>query len=75
MTDFQMLIRVLGVAKTQWYTQWIKTNALWADTPKKERELHFIHDFLESVSFCLEDNPTTDFTHSSSHLLGLGDCR
>ncbi|KAJ6575942.1 hypothetical protein DFH09DRAFT_835249, partial [Mycena vulgaris] len=39
---------LLGVAKTQWYTRWIKTNALRGDTAKYEHELHFIHDFLES---------------------------
>ncbi|KAJ7776024.1 hypothetical protein DFH07DRAFT_732070, partial [Mycena maculata] len=36
------------IAKTQGYTRWIKTNALRADTPKMEQELHSIHDFLES---------------------------
>ncbi|KAF7346894.1 hypothetical protein MVEN_01441600 [Mycena venus] len=37
---------LLGVAKTQWYNQWIQTNALHADTKRKNRELHLIHDFL-----------------------------
>ncbi|KAJ6540384.1 hypothetical protein B0H19DRAFT_1077796 [Mycena capillaripes] len=40
---------LLSVAKTQWYTQWIKTNTLRADTGKFTRELFFIHDFLSSV--------------------------
>ncbi|KAJ7305462.1 hypothetical protein DFH08DRAFT_825153 [Mycena albidolilacea] len=39
---------LLGVAKTQWYNQWIQTNALRADTKRKNRELHLIHDFLET---------------------------
>ncbi|KAJ7725789.1 hypothetical protein B0H16DRAFT_1665830 [Mycena metata] len=39
---------LLGLAKTQWYNQWIQTNTLRADTPRKNRELHLIHDFLES---------------------------
>lgn len=41
----------LGVAKTQWYTQWIKRNVLRQSTPRKDRELALIHDFLESVCF------------------------
>jgi hypothetical protein len=41
---------VLGLAKTQWYTTWIKTGALRADTARFHRELHTIHEFLESVS-------------------------
>ncbi|KAJ7443281.1 hypothetical protein FB451DRAFT_1190185 [Mycena latifolia] len=44
-----VLLRLnLGVAKTQWYTRWIKTNTLRADTAKQERELRFVHDFLET---------------------------
>ncbi|KAJ7460352.1 hypothetical protein B0H11DRAFT_2242123 [Mycena galericulata] len=39
---------LLGVAKTQWYSQWIKTNTLRADTDKFSRELSFIHKFMES---------------------------
>ncbi|KAJ6597441.1 hypothetical protein B0H10DRAFT_2087257 [Mycena sp. CBHHK59/15] len=39
---------LLGIAKTQWYTQWIKTGALRADTTTKFRELHLIHEFLET---------------------------
>ncbi|KAJ7305470.1 hypothetical protein DFH08DRAFT_721207, partial [Mycena albidolilacea] len=39
---------LLGIAKTQWYGQWIKTNTLRADTKLKERELHLIHNFLET---------------------------
>ncbi|KAJ6459895.1 hypothetical protein C8R45DRAFT_826624, partial [Mycena sanguinolenta] len=39
---------LLGVAKTQWYTQWIKTGALRADTANYHRELNVIHEFLEN---------------------------
>ncbi|KAJ7193721.1 hypothetical protein GGX14DRAFT_378758, partial [Mycena pura] len=39
---------LLGLAKTQWYTTWIKTGALRADTARFHRELHTIHEFLES---------------------------
>ncbi|KAF8144902.1 hypothetical protein K438DRAFT_1631086, partial [Mycena galopus ATCC 62051] len=39
---------LLGIAKTQWYGQWIKTNTLRADTTRKNRELHMIHNFLET---------------------------
>ncbi|KAJ7731484.1 hypothetical protein B0H14DRAFT_2409444, partial [Mycena olivaceomarginata] len=39
---------LLGVAKTQWYTQWIKTNTLRANTERYARELDFIHNFLEN---------------------------
>ncbi|KAF8194885.1 hypothetical protein K438DRAFT_1445334, partial [Mycena galopus ATCC 62051] len=39
---------LLGVAKTQWYNRWIQTNALRTDTTRKHRELHLIHDFLET---------------------------
>ncbi|KAF7368239.1 hypothetical protein MVEN_00144000 [Mycena venus] len=39
---------LLGLAKTQWYTVWVKTGALRPDTAKFHRELHTIHEFLES---------------------------
>ncbi|KAJ7046027.1 hypothetical protein C8F04DRAFT_939036 [Mycena alexandri] len=39
---------LLGVAKTQWYTQWIQTKTLRADTGLYHRELSFIHKFLAS---------------------------
>ncbi|KAJ7027049.1 hypothetical protein C8F04DRAFT_965686 [Mycena alexandri] len=39
---------LLGVAKTQWYTQWIKTNTLRADTDNYTRELTFIHNFMKT---------------------------
>ncbi|CAK5283367.1 unnamed protein product, partial [Mycena citricolor] len=39
---------LLGVAKTQWYSVWIKGKVLRADTSKQERELHFIHQILET---------------------------
>ncbi|KAF8157655.1 hypothetical protein K438DRAFT_1861264 [Mycena galopus ATCC 62051] len=39
---------LLGLAKTQWYTRWIKTGALRANTPSFYRELNIIHQFLES---------------------------
>ncbi|KAJ6585872.1 hypothetical protein B0H19DRAFT_1250627 [Mycena capillaripes] len=39
---------LLGIAKTQWYQQWIKTGALRANTSNFFRELNVIHDFLES---------------------------
>jgi hypothetical protein len=38
-----------GVAKTQWYTQWIKQGTLRPDTAKFTRELTFIHDFMKTV--------------------------
>ncbi|KAJ7812476.1 hypothetical protein B0H13DRAFT_2470899 [Mycena leptocephala] len=37
-----------GVAKTQWYTQWIKQGTLRPDTAKFTRELTFIHDFMKT---------------------------
>ncbi|KAF8203523.1 hypothetical protein K438DRAFT_1580620, partial [Mycena galopus ATCC 62051] len=39
---------LLGLAKTQWYTAWIKSGSLRADTASFHRELHTIHEFLES---------------------------
>ncbi|KAJ7312545.1 hypothetical protein DFH08DRAFT_918005 [Mycena albidolilacea] len=39
---------LLGVAKTQWYTQWIKTKTLRPNTEAWEWELSFIHNFLQS---------------------------
>ncbi|KAF7367179.1 hypothetical protein MSAN_00977800 [Mycena sanguinolenta] len=39
---------LLGVAKTQWYNRWILKKVLRADTKRKTRELHLIHDFLET---------------------------
>ena len=38
-----------GVAKTQWYTAWIKSNALRASTTARARELDIVHHFLETV--------------------------
>ncbi|CAK5266228.1 unnamed protein product, partial [Mycena citricolor] len=38
---------LLGVAKTQWYSIWIKEKVLRPDTNARERELHFIHNILE----------------------------
>ncbi|KAJ7770774.1 hypothetical protein B0H16DRAFT_1660942 [Mycena metata] len=40
---------LLGLAKTQWYHQWIQSGALRADTTVKFRELHLIHEFLETA--------------------------
>ncbi|TFK52674.1 hypothetical protein OE88DRAFT_1712157 [Heliocybe sulcata] len=37
-----------GIAKNQWYAQWIKTKALRASTPKQGRELGMVHKFLET---------------------------
>jgi hypothetical protein len=42
---------MLGLAKTQWYGQWIKTGALRSDTEVNFRELHIMQEFLETVSF------------------------
>ncbi|RDB26670.1 hypothetical protein Hypma_005517 [Hypsizygus marmoreus] len=39
---------LLGIVKTQWYSQWIKTNTLRASTDKKPREVELIHQFLEN---------------------------
>ncbi|KAJ7824386.1 hypothetical protein B0H14DRAFT_3728705 [Mycena olivaceomarginata] len=39
---------LLGLAKTQWYTVWIKSGSLRADTASFHRELHTIHEFLET---------------------------
>ncbi|KAJ7017492.1 hypothetical protein C8F04DRAFT_1215036 [Mycena alexandri] len=39
---------LLGVAKTQWYGQWIKTKTLRPNTEKFERELDFIHKFMQT---------------------------
>jgi hypothetical protein len=39
----------LGVAKTQWYNQWILHKALRQSTDKRPRELDIIHQFLGTV--------------------------
>ncbi|KIJ08421.1 hypothetical protein PAXINDRAFT_18445 [Paxillus involutus ATCC 200175] len=39
---------LLGIVKTQWYSQWIQTPALRASTDKRARELDVIHRFLAS---------------------------
>ncbi|KIK81198.1 hypothetical protein PAXRUDRAFT_35943 [Paxillus rubicundulus Ve08.2h10] len=39
---------LLGIVKTQWYSQWIQTPALRASTDKCARELDVIHCFLAS---------------------------
>ncbi|KAJ7573251.1 hypothetical protein C8J56DRAFT_1008382 [Mycena floridula] len=38
---------LLGLAKTQWYTEWIKTKSLRPSTKREARELSMIHQFLE----------------------------
>ncbi|KIJ13114.1 hypothetical protein PAXINDRAFT_181417 [Paxillus involutus ATCC 200175] len=40
---------LLGIVKTQWYSQWIQTPALRASTDKRARELDVIHRFLASL--------------------------
>jgi hypothetical protein len=52
------LTQVLGVAKTQWYTEWIKQGTLRANTTKTVRELNVIHEFLESVRNIQRQHPT-----------------
>ncbi len=42
----------LGVAKTQWYVDWIKRGSFRASTTKRARELDIVHRFLDTVS-CL----------------------
>jgi len=42
----------LGVAKSQWYNQWILHNALRKSTDARPRELDIVHKFLATVS-CL----------------------
>ncbi|KAJ7939839.1 hypothetical protein B0H13DRAFT_1586865, partial [Mycena leptocephala] len=39
---------LLGVAKTQWYTRWIQTGSLRNNTKAFTRELHVVHEFLET---------------------------
>jgi hypothetical protein len=52
---FAMLILNAGVAKTQWYSQWIarKPQTLRASTAARARELDLIHKFLETVKASL----------------------
>lgn len=46
-----LLTSPIGIVKNQWYTRWIKCNALRADTDGgKKRELAILHDFLDTVS-------------------------
>ncbi|KIJ57838.1 hypothetical protein HYDPIDRAFT_171515, partial [Hydnomerulius pinastri MD-312] len=48
---------LLGIVKTQWYSQWILTPALRASTQARARELEMIHAFLHTVGpqvFCLQ---------------------
>ncbi|TDL17025.1 hypothetical protein BD410DRAFT_816596 [Rickenella mellea] len=39
---------LLGIVKTQWYSQWIKENALRRATTTQGRELDVVHQFLET---------------------------
>ncbi|KAJ7589521.1 hypothetical protein C8J56DRAFT_1004280 [Mycena floridula] len=38
---------LLGLAKTQWYQEWIKTDTLCPSTKRQIHELELIHQFLE----------------------------
>lgn len=46
-------VSIIGVVKTQWYSRWIKTSVLRADTKAgNKRELSMMHAFLDTVSTC-----------------------
>ncbi|GBE85372.1 hypothetical protein SCP_0705590 [Sparassis crispa] len=47
---------LLGVVKLQWYGQWIKHNALRANTAKNKCELALLHEFLETMSCTQQRN-------------------
>lgn len=46
---------LVGIIKTQWYTQWILTSALRASTQTRTRELDLMHTFLSTFEAPLWD--------------------